>query len=54
LKQKIALALMDIAPTLLALMGVPSSGMDGTRLADAIKNSPPAAQAAQGAKQAEL
>jgi hypothetical protein len=46
--------LMDIAPTLLALMGVPGAGMDGTRLADAIKGSPLAAQTAQRAKQVEL
>jgi hypothetical protein len=30
---------MDIAPTLLGLMGVRSTGMDGTTLADAIKGS---------------
>jgi arylsulfatase A-like enzyme len=46
--------LVDVAPTLLALLGVPSTGMEGTRLADAIKASPHAALSAQRAKEAEL
>jgi hypothetical protein len=46
--------LMDIAPTVLALMGVRSTGMDGTKLADAIKGSSAAEQKAQRTKQADL
>jgi arylsulfatase A-like enzyme len=46
--------LMDVAPTLLALMGVRSTGMDGTVLADAIKGSSAAAQKRQRTKQTQL
>jgi arylsulfatase A-like enzyme len=46
--------LIDIAPTVLALVGVPRTGMDGTTLADAIKGSSAAAQRLQRTKQAEI
>jgi arylsulfatase A-like enzyme len=46
--------LIDIAPTLLSLIGAPSTGMEGLRLADTIKISSPAMQRTQRAKQGEL
>lgn len=46
--------LIDIAPTVLTLMGLPSTGMDGTKLADAIKGSTSADRKAQRARQSEL